>query len=357
LVQDAVKYLDSLNAEEIDDNSLKQELATAYRKIGDVQGRPYTANLGKSEDALASYQKSVDILEKATAKSPQEFELKRELVRSYLRLIALKARIGGNGAEWFDYVQNAVELADVYVIQADHSIGDTVKRIEIYKKAAELLEQIPNKTNEIQHNLTRVNQRLGTNYVWLGDDFAKKGDNDKALENYRHALPYNQKMFESVKAEIAIGSTQNLRRILAGANQNIGENYFKLGEKSKGLEMLGKNLEITLELAKADEKNTEAQLDVAGSYLSFADAYEQFGDYPKAIESTKKSLEILEKQRLADSKNGELLNSLIDKNIQMAKLLEKTNNSAEAKIYREKSAELCEIDAIRPHCVELGLVK
>jgi eukaryotic-like serine/threonine-protein kinase len=378
LVQDAVKYLDSLNAEEIDDNSLKLELARAYQKIGDVQGKPYTANLGKTEDALVSYQKSVDILEKATAKSPKEYELKRELVRSYLRLIALKARIGGFALEeWVNYIEssvkmqleineadrsnpdeNALELADVYVTQADYGQSDIVKRIEIYTKAAELIEKIPNKTLEIQHNLTRVNQRLGTNHVWLGDEFAKNGDKEKALENYRKALPYNEKMFESVKAEITIGgSTQNLQRILAGANQNLGENYFKLGEKEKGFEMLNKNLEITLELAKADAKNTEAQIDIANSYQSFTDAYQQFGDYPKAIESIKKALEIIEKQRLIATKNAEISVGLVKENLQLINLLEKINRKAETNVYRQKNVELCKIDAVTPHCVELGLVK
>ncbi len=93
LVNDAVKYLDNLNAEQIEDDQLKIELAKAYLKIGDVQGRPYAANLGKTEDALVSYQKAVDILQNAAEKSPKKYELKRELVRAMTRLTALKARM------------------------------------------------------------------------------------------------------------------------------------------------------------------------------------------------------------------------------------------------------------------------
>jgi eukaryotic-like serine/threonine-protein kinase len=378
LVQDAVKYLDNLNAEEIEDNSLKLELARAYLKIGDVQGRPYTANLGKTEDALVSYQKSVDILEKTAAKSPKEYELKRELVRSYLRLIALKARIGGfTSAEWINYVEssvkmqleineadnsnpreNAIELADVYVIQADFGQADKVKRIDIYKKAVDLLENIPNKTLEIQHTLTKANQRIGTNYVWLGDEFAKTGDKEKAFENYQNALPYANRMSESVKLEIATGGiTVNLQRIVAGSYQNLGEIHFKLGEKEKGLAMLKKNFEITLELAKTDPKNTEAQIDLSGAYQSLADIYEQFADYPKAIEALRKALGILENQRLADGKNAEISIALLKRNLQFSTLLEKTNRSAEAKIYRQKNLELCKSETVSPSCVELGLLK
>jgi len=37
------------------------ELADAYLKVGDVQGRPYTANLGDTNGAMQSYDKAIRI--------------------------------------------------------------------------------------------------------------------------------------------------------------------------------------------------------------------------------------------------------------------------------------------------------
>lgn len=375
LVNDAVKYLDSLNAEQIEDNQLKLELAKAYEKIGDVQGRPYAANLGKSEDALVSYQKAVDILKIAAEKAPKEFALKRELVRALIRLIALKARLGKNDyqdeltpiinlqievndADRSNPNQNANELAEAYIMQADYLWANNRDRIEIYKKAFDLLENIADKPLEIQHQFSRVCQRIGTNYIWNGNEFLKNGDKEKASENYRNALPFNQKMFDSIKAEIALeGETQNLQRLLAGANQNLGENYFKLGENEKGLQMLQTNLEISLKLAQADEKNTEAQIDVANAYASFTDAFKQFGDFQKALESNTKALEIFEKLRVSGIKNLEIMHPLIRRMNVQAELLEKTNRAASAKIFREKLVEMCKVDFNSSPCVEIGLVK
>lgn len=375
LVNDAVKYLDSLNAEQIEDNKLKLELAKAYEKIGDVQGRPYAANLGKSEDALISYQKAVDILKNTSERSPQEFALKRELVRALIRLIALKARLGRNDyqdkltpivnlqievndADRSNPNQNANELAEAYIMQADYLWANNRDRIEIYKKAFDLLENIQSKPLEIQHQFSRVCQRIGTNYIWSGDDFLKKGEKETALENYRNALPFNQKMFDSIKAEIALeGETQNLQRLLAGANQNLGENHFKLGENEKGLQMLEKNLEISLKLAQADEKNTEAQIDVANAYTSFVDAYKKLGNFGKAFEYNAKALEIFEKLNSADIRNAEISHPLIKRINTQAELLEKTNRAASAKLFREKLAEMCRDDFNSSPCVEIGLVK
>ena len=376
LAQDAVKYLDDLSADELDDVPLKLELARAYQKIGDVQGRPYTANLGKSEDALASYQKSIDILEKASAELPAEIELKRELVRSYLRLFSLQLRLRMNAnpantakalnlqleindTDQSDSTANAVALADVYIVQADYNFKAICpEKTAVYQRAADLLKNIPNKTSEMQRSWSRVNQRIGTNYMWLGDALLKAGETENAAQNYRKALPYNEKMFESVKTEIALsGTTPNLERNLAGSYRNLGENHFKLGERENSLNELEKNLEISLQLAKNDAKNTEAQIDVANAYISFADAFEHFGDFPQAVASNEKCLEIYEKLITTDEKNGEVANGLVWRMKLTADLLEKVNRTQAAKNYRQKVIEMCKLEINDSTCKETGAIK
>ena len=158
-------------------------------------------------------------------------------------------------------------------------------------------------------------------------------------------------MAESVKAEIALtGTSQNLMRNTAVSFDNLGENYFKLGEKEKGLAMLQKNLEISRLLAASDDKNLEAQIDVSNAYVTFANAYEKFGDYPKAIESAKNVLQILEKTYTSDNKNGEVSNGIVLRTRQLAGLLEKTNQANEAKVYRTKAAEMCKLEINASSC-------
>ncbi len=61
LVSRSLEYLDSLAAEAGSDVSLQRELASAYEKIGDVQGNPYSANLGDVSGATATFQKLLAI--------------------------------------------------------------------------------------------------------------------------------------------------------------------------------------------------------------------------------------------------------------------------------------------------------
>src|SRR5579863_8688965 len=55
LVERALEYLDSLSRESSADPSLQRELVSAYIRIADVQGYPFSANLGDPQGALKSY--------------------------------------------------------------------------------------------------------------------------------------------------------------------------------------------------------------------------------------------------------------------------------------------------------------
>src|SRR6185436_7939350 len=55
VVRRAREYLDSLSAESGNDPSLQRDLATAYERVGDVQGLPQFANLGDTSGAVESH--------------------------------------------------------------------------------------------------------------------------------------------------------------------------------------------------------------------------------------------------------------------------------------------------------------
>ena len=70
LVDRALKYLDRLAHEEGRDPRLEEDLASAYIKVGDVQGGPNYANLGDKAGAMASYQKALQIRQALAAANP-----------------------------------------------------------------------------------------------------------------------------------------------------------------------------------------------------------------------------------------------------------------------------------------------
>ena len=88
MVRKALEYLDTLSSGARNDAELQQELAAAYRKVGDTQGNPSKPNLGHPAEAIASYRKAAQIYDRLGSKYPAD------LAEFYAAFTALLATTG-----------------------------------------------------------------------------------------------------------------------------------------------------------------------------------------------------------------------------------------------------------------------
>jgi len=79
----ALEYLDSLSTEASGDLALQSELATAYEKVGDVQGAMTNSSLGNIQAGLDSYKKAQRLREAVYATNPVDLEQKEKLANNY----------------------------------------------------------------------------------------------------------------------------------------------------------------------------------------------------------------------------------------------------------------------------------
>jgi eukaryotic-like serine/threonine-protein kinase len=84
IVDTARKYLDGLSKEARGDKELTLELAAAYGRLGDVQGRTGTANLGQLDDARRSYQRAIDLYVGLPVTASSAADLRRRLANALL---------------------------------------------------------------------------------------------------------------------------------------------------------------------------------------------------------------------------------------------------------------------------------
>ncbi|MBI2838996.1 MAG: protein kinase, partial [Acidobacteria bacterium] len=98
VVTKALEYLDLLAAESGDDAGLHRELATAYQKVGDLQGRPDTPNLGGTAGAIKSQQKAQAIRERLVERMQGDAEVLGELATSHDRIGELLLETGNVSA-------------------------------------------------------------------------------------------------------------------------------------------------------------------------------------------------------------------------------------------------------------------
>lgn len=251
MVWHSLAYLDGLARESGTDLELQRELAAAYEKMGDVLGRPLTANLGDTAGALASYRKALAIREAVSAQLPQNGAAKQELASIYQRMSAILKVTG-------DHRQALV---------LDH------KTIAIRKG---LLQSDP-KNRQLQ-------RELASGYTSLGGTLSQLGEWKQVLETRQAAL----KLWERLAAREDV--TVDEGRGLALAHTRLGSILLYLKRPDEAMPHYAKALDIDRMLAKAHPQNTQLQSAMAQSVVAYGWALFKTGNTAEALKHYQQAL-------------------------------------------------------------------
>ena len=264
VVSKALQYLDRLSRDAGNDLDLQRELATAYQKVGDVQGGSEDANLGDSGGALDSYRKALRIRESLARARPDDVQLQRELAAGY-------AQVGGTEPD------DRQGLADVN------------KSVEILKKVAAERE-----------DPSVLNQLAGAYYM-LASFQSERGDGsniDGSLSNHLEALRIRQSIRTTDRA-----LNMNIQIRLPGDYGAIAQLYRIRGEFNRALENQRTAVALVSKLSQAAPDNQITKNYLGKGYLYLALIYEDQGNRLAAIAAYKKSAAIYETIRKNDPLN------------------------------------------------------
>jgi non-specific serine/threonine protein kinase/serine/threonine-protein kinase len=151
LVERALHYLDSLSREARGDSRLEAELASAYERLGDVQGNPRSTNLGDTAGALASFRKALALRESLATQQPGSFQAQR--------------------ARW----------SVVYRISSClDALGRYVETAGFYRRELPTAEEYARGRKEAE-----IQEWLAGAYFSTADSMEENGDLDEALRYYR----------------------------------------------------------------------------------------------------------------------------------------------------------------------------
>jgi tRNA A-37 threonylcarbamoyl transferase component Bud32/tetratricopeptide (TPR) repeat protein len=151
IVKTALEYLDTLSKEAQHDASLQMELGAAYEKVGDVLGNPRNPNLGRTDEALASYEKSLQLRLAASGEAVDEPAEGRAVLQSHLKMADILISAGKTD-ESKEHVDRGLELArafgepkdrvDAFMRQGELSLrrGDLVSTEKAYREAMAIAE-------------------------------------------------------------------------------------------------------------------------------------------------------------------------------------------------------------------------
>jgi eukaryotic-like serine/threonine-protein kinase len=398
VVKRALEYLDSLSQEAGNDFSLQRELATAYEKVGDVQGDPYGASLGDTASALESHRKALSIREALSAANPSNQEIQNEMASSYLKL----GDISWVQGEWSDALEvyqkarainERLSLQDpsnrkiLYDLSLNYdSVGDVLAEtgdlqgaLESQQKALAIRQSLAESSNEFFHRM-----KVGVSYVKVADMQSRGGAVAESLENYSRAMA----IFEKLRGEapdderipsylgnvyqrfgIALVGNKEIGRALeiydrgrknfekqvaedpadAVARRNLAGTYtsiaFALHSDNKFHESIAyyrKALEINLALAASDPDNAQTRRDIYASYISIGDGMKELENWREAEKNFAEALKIAEELAARDETNAQAKDDLAGTYFAFAVVKVRTGDQEKALEYLGKALPMQE---------------
>jgi eukaryotic-like serine/threonine-protein kinase len=309
MVKDALEYLDNLSAENSRDASLQSELASAYFKVGEVQGAPAKNNLGDYAGALKSFKKALAIREGLYARDSRNDKIKLDLTQSYQMVGALSQVTGDLPGALENYrrafaiftslstetkeAKRDLSTLHTRFASALSASGDRPKAIENYRKAVVILGELLAANPDDKG----VQRNLGVANILLGDALGYSLELNDALAAHRSAL--------SLLGPLVTPDNAQSHRDVNIAYERIGNILFKLGNHKEALEIELKSLAIDEAALKADPANANAQRDVHVDYYKIARAQAAIGDIKAALISERKSIALIESEIAANPASSE----------------------------------------------------
>ncbi|MFN7920219.1 MAG: serine/threonine-protein kinase [Bryobacteraceae bacterium] len=251
LLDHVAQYLEKINERADDDPTLLNDIAQAYQKLGDVQGRPNVSNVGNPNQALESYGKALKIR------------------------AVLYARFPADKVQTMAYSEGCVRYAGLLNVMSDHA-----KALEWNRKAVELRQQLL-QADPANHDL----QRSATDALLsLGSTLSLMGDWPAVLDNRRQVYESYKKLASDPNSDVdAIGLGLAARRY-AGI-------LFETGNVKSAIPLFRESLAIETRLMQRKPGNREQRITLAMAQNVLAYALTESGDHAGAIPVARQSVQ------------------------------------------------------------------
>ena len=321
IVKTGTEYLDRLANAPMSNSALKdslqQELAEGYVKIGDVEGNPFVSNLGDIAKALESYRKAL-VLATAQLKSrPKDLDALHEVARVHEKLGSVLP-FAGKGTEALneaneavrlylqvlaarpDDVQTKIDVSRGYEAQGDVAggaqainLGRKADAAAAYRHGLEMLPDVP-PGHKLAKRVTRGRIVLEMKLA----DLAAYEDPTPALKKYKELYATAQ---ELSRADPTDEYQRSLAAILL---DKIANAQSLLGDAKGALESYRAGIAPAEEALRADPTNGKAQYNLMVGYKNLGDVYyDQVKNMPEALKCFRRAAELLDALIQSDPKN------------------------------------------------------
>ncbi|MBA2620466.1 MAG: protein kinase, partial [Acidobacteria bacterium] len=332
LVNDATEYLDNLSQDaDSGDSELLRELANAYIKLADVQGKPYYSNVGDTSGAIENYGKAIAILE-ILSDSPNiktKTQAESDLVVAYQTLGMMQTRVFAH-TDSIATQRKALALVEAksasapkdndvqyLLVRARGRLADSMREggqfdeaIKIYRAALALDEEIFRRAPENENAevaIAVLNDRIGRNLALRAIDLKRVEAPPETYQTiFAEAEERINRMFSGFERLVAAHpEKKKYRRDLSTAYGTLGMVYRETGRLEESSRMLRADLQKRQTVAALDRFDRESQADLSealtelaqteAAQKKFSDAFAHFAQaiaiYDRLIATDKANIE------------------------------------------------------------------
>ncbi|HEX7708809.1 MAG TPA: serine/threonine-protein kinase [Thermoanaerobaculia bacterium] len=265
LVATATGYLDSLSTE-TDDPGLKFEIATAYRKVAEVQGNPYSSNLGHPTEALRSYAESRRLLEALIATNPND----PAILESFAHTLVGEADVASQQLD----LERAEKLYSRAIASFERVIPQVRENLEIQRVFAAAI--------------TKRGDLLGN------PGTSNLGRPDEALLELQRGLALRRNLLKRYPTD------DRLARDIAQSLMKIGYMLNVRGDTEEALALNRRALEVMEEVADRNPNSAIDLQDLSMAYLMTGLPLRDSGRLTESLGLIGESLAIMERLSARD---------------------------------------------------------
>lgn len=302
ILTNALEYLDSLSTEAGNDRDLQAELATAYEKVGDVQGALNNSSLGNIQAGLASYEKARRLREAVLAAVPADTESKEKLANNYY----VTARTLWNNSQTNEATEmfesglklrrelvaampDSVEIKNrLAVLLVDYGAiplfnFQSEKALALYNEAFAIINELRGRDPEnpdLKKSLTRLIRSQSKAKVAVGDFDGAVADLTMAVDLGKSLATQFPKDF---RVQRAVWLTESI----------ICEAYIDSSKTERTVGVCAPTIDFPAKALANEPENGVVAYDLAVSHFNLSRAYRLEGKIPQSIASGERAVAVM----------------------------------------------------------------
>lgn len=272
VIERALPYLDNLSQESQGDDSLQNELAESYRRLGMIQGHPLFPNIGDVKGGVESVRKAIKIGEELVKRNPTNADYRYNLATHYMT------------------------LGDMY----NDATYDLPNALVNYQMALKIGEELRAENAEDPNTLAILNSA----YERVGNIRFKMGDLKGAFNDYQASQTITERLLASRPDNL------DLQRGIVISYMEIGRVLHADGKYREALEQFAKSRDLLNNSIAADPNNADLPRNLAICNDDAAKSHIELGEIEAATDFSNNSLASREKMFAADPTNIQIYGDL-----------------------------------------------